>query len=431
MSLTNEEMVAKIQSLTDELAALKARSHRRSRSRSKDVNVKTNTNSDVEGSSSEDDLTTILKNYSDALKGLSLHILEKSGNSDSTLTGIMSNISKSRVSRAVSDFSQQRVQSNGTIFGTNSTLLVPNLVPEESKAEAEVLLENLASLKDLFKSALTGVQSEDFASYLQTTSELAEASKLSLSQFYLLLCSRVTPGTPLFTDVSHHRNNKTPVKDLIAELVPLYGEKDDYLLSLQRFENFEIPYNTSPMEVLSQVKALVMDLANSYGIKEGKRDFIFMHVREKMMSLYPNVAPFIIKEETLCNNDLGNFIRLFNSLVPMAIEKSKGKTNEIRVKNPLDVTNQPALTTPLPTIKLTKQHLNRLFGKCFKCGNESIQPPHYAQDCDLYAGKKRAYYLCNICMIGVHLPRDCQQSNTSTHSIMENVQFEEISEEED
>ena len=66
-----------------------------------------------------------------------------------------------------------------------------------------------------------------------------------------------------------------------------------------------------------------------------------------------------------------------------------------------------------------------------KCGNESRQPPHYGRDCEMYAGKALAYYLCNQCMIGVHLPRDCQQSNTSVHSVTQNIQFEEIPEDQD
>ena len=369
MSMTNDEMAAKIQTLTEELAALKARTRSRSRSRSKERNSKTNTNSEGGGSNSEDGLTSILKNYSDALKGLSTKILTNE-NSDPTLTGVINSLSKSRVSRAVSDFSQQGLPNRNTSFGFNSAPPVaPKLVAEENKAESKVLRENLASLKDLFKSAFSGVQSEDFTSYLQTTAELAEASKLSLSQFYLLLRSRITPGTALYKDITYNYNNKTPAKDLFAELIPLYGERTNYLLNLQRFENFEIPPNTPPIEVLSQVKSIVMDLAYSNGGKEDKREFIYMRVREKMLSLYPTVAPFIVREETASDNNLGNFTRLFNRLSPMAVEKRKGKVNEVKVEGQetvFEVTGSQPSAPPSRTIKLTKQHLNRLKDKCFK-----------------------------------------------------------------
>ena len=361
MALTNEEIAAKFDDMKKELEYLKNRT--RSRSRSKDARARNNSGGGGTSAGSEDSLTAILKNYSDALKGLSQKVLS-SEDSDPTLTGVINSLSKSRVSRAVSDFSQQGTHKNTNFGITTTSVKVPVLVPEDKKAESKVLRENLASLKDLFKSALTGAQGEDFASYLQTASELSEASKLSLSQFYLLLRSRISPHTGLYVDITHHNNSKTPIQDLFNEIIPLYGEKSNYLLNLQKYENFVIPPNTPPIEVLGKIKSLVTDLAYSSGTQDDKRDFIFQRVREKALSLYPTIAPFLIREETPQDNNLGGFTRLFNRLSPMTVDKRK-KVNEVKIE-PCDTVYEIAEAQPSRTIKLTKQHLNRLKDKCFK-----------------------------------------------------------------
>ena len=328
--MSAEEILIRLEKMSEEIEKLKAR--RRSRSGSREKDVKKDKNTGEDGSNSEDTLSNILKTYSDAIKGLTRKVITKD-DEDPQLTSIVNSLSKTRVSRAVDGVKGTKKKTSNSMF-VAEPLNPPNLVSESEKADPQVLRENLASLKDLFKTALTGSGNEDFIGYLSTTTDLVNSSNLSQSQFYLLLRSRIVPGTPLFVDVNHHYQNKTPIAELFEELVPLYGEKNNYLTNLQKLEEFtSVPANMSPMEVLSKIKSFVTDLAYCTEMdREERKFFIFRMVRNKVLSLYPTLSPFIIKEESQENkHNLGEFTRLFNKLSPMAISKKKGSgINEMR-----------------------------------------------------------------------------------------------------
>ena len=62
-------------------------------------------------------------------------------------------------------------------------------------------------------------------------------------------------------------------------------------------------------------------------------------------------------------------------------------------------------------LKLSKEILNNLRDKCYKCGSRSPiqEEDHYSGQCLLYQGEALAMYLCSLCETGVHLPSNCKQ----------------------
>ena len=310
--------------------------------------------------------------------------------------------------------------------------------PEEDLVEAPDLTKNpgphikefnnvLTTLKELYKEPLSGdKEPDDFVGYLTEVTRLAIGNKLNTDQFYLLLKSRVRSGNPLAYEITHSHQRGIRLPELFSSLLTLYGHQANYLATLNAFNAYIPKPGTPPVQAFAKIKMMAMKLADlsGKGGTPGDQE-VFHRVRDKVLSVYPSIAVSIIeKEDRFRIKNIGDFTRTFLQLAPLVDTKRKSvhavfENDEGRALTQTRTITHQLTDTPLQpeehtravmTIKLNKEHLERLRNKCYRCAGVSSQPHHYAKDCLLYKDLPYAFYICEKCKLGVHLPSHCKQS---------------------
>ena len=285
--------------------------------------------------------------------------------------------------------------------------VAPNLSNNDN-AKVSVLKEAITSLKDLYRNQFSGVPGEDLVGFLNTTGTLAKDSHLSRAQFYTLLKSRVVMGSNLYNEISFHENVDSSLKTLYKELIPLYSNFSNYATVLHKLNTYRPAQNTPANQILAQIKNLVLDLSSYSTNSKNKKDFIFQMCRNKVLELYPFIAPQLLERETMTNSSsMSDFSNIFLSLAPLIEHNNKRNKTVHETRDTPPAVNHESEHT-VHVIKLTPSLAAKFADRCFKCGNQSSQPDHKARDCTLYQNCALAYYVCSKCRSGVHLPRDCK-----------------------
>ena len=356
------------------------------------------------------DLKSVLKSHQKIIKGIANAINTKESISADVATEL-NNLSKTHVNHAIR-------KNNSQFLSEAPNVPSPPKLREEGHADIKVLREAIASLKDLFKNAFNGDEREDVMSLLKHASQLAHTCNLSIEQFYTLLKSRINMGSNLYTEVSHHYNEKSPPRVLFKELIPAYSSNKNFLTYLNKMTNYKPAPGESPNTIFTNVKTIAIQMADSSNSRE-KGDYILERVREKILTLFPNLAPRIIEQENKSKpKHLGEFAQLFLSLAPLVQQETKKGMSRNTVYEVMEDT--PAIheiSSALP-IKLTRAQAQQLDNRCYKCGNGNPdQGPHFGRDCILYRDTPLAAYMCRRCDKGVHLPKHCKQIIDSIHQI--------------
>lgn len=366
----------------------------------------------------------IFHDYQRCLQKMATKVI-KGEEGDEELSALVNSLSSTQISKAMK-------VNNGYDTENPNNPTYP-ILRKEGEAELKDLKEAITTLKDVFKTGFKGEPSEDLVSFLQMVGKLAVASNLDIDQFYTLLKSRLIMSTQLYEDVKHHHRKLSTPKTLFKEIIPLYTNLSTYLDSVNNLNSITISGKT-PQAVLARVKQLTNEVA-SHMQGSDTDTFVYNTVRNKLLCLYPLLAPSIIeREREKKGRNIGEFTRIFLHLAPSLeySKKNKYAHNSVNSTNQLqdDYTFEVLEIKPTGTvhrIKLSKEHLSRLSGKCFKCANETEQEPHMGRDCLLYKDTPLAFYLCNQCEVGVHLPKHCR-SGPNANSI-NRIEFELLEEE--
>ena len=359
------------------------------------------------------DLKNILKSHQRILKGLAGVLLNKEI-ADENLTTEINDLSKKDIREAIQ---RNNLPSVDNIANEPS----PPKLREAGEAKIATLREAIQSLKDIFKNSFSGSENDDVLALLKHAGQLAHSGQLSIDQFYVLLKSRISMGTPLYREVTFHYNQLSPPRILYKELIPLYASNKNYIQHLNRMNAYKPGPGDTANTVLAKVKTMAIEMAESSNILDkDKPDYILGRIRDKIITLYPSIAHDLIHKENITRSrTVGDFTRLFLSLGPLVDyshkKNSRQSVNEV-TENDEDLTVFEI--SQRPTIKLTKAHAERLSNKCYKCASENPdQGNHFGRECIWYKDTPLAYYLCNRCQIGVHLPKYCLQAPDSIQQI--------------
>ena len=280
----------------------------------------------------------------------------------------------------------------------------PPNIESNINCPASIMTETVRSLKDSFRSQFKGNCEEDVTNLLHTAGQLALDNKLSKTQFFTLLRSRVVMGSTLYTELRLHEDIGSSLSQLYNEVIPVYGTQTNYAIGLNKLLNYKPAPNAMPNVVFAQVKSHVIELANSAN-PEQKEEFIYSHCKEKIMNLYPGIAHSLLEKEAkeICKNT-ATFSKIFISTAPIPTQKRyphPGAVYEVqKLKNPI--------IYDAHTFQISEDIAKMFAGKCYKCGNNSLQPPHNGRDCQLYSGCALANQICSKCNISLHWPKDCK-----------------------
>ena len=353
------------------------------------------------------DLKNILKSHQRVLKGLAGVLLNKEI-ADENLTTEINDLSKKDIREAIQ---RNNLPSVDNIANEPS----PPKLREAGEAKIATLREAIQSLKDIFKNSFSGSENDDVLALLKHAGQLAHSGQLSIDQFYVLLKSRISMGTPLYREVTFHYNQLSPPRILYKELIPLYTSNKNYIQHLNKMNGYKPGPGDAANTVLAKVKTMAIEMAESSNIPDkNKQDYILGRIRDKVLTLYPNIAHNLIhKENTTQARTVGDFTRLFLSHGPLIEHNNNknprstlyGNTRSAEDLNVFEISSKP-----LP-IRLTKTDSERLQNKCYRCASENPnQGNHYGRECLWYKDKPLANEVCIRCQIGVHQPIHCQQA---------------------
>ena len=301
----------------------------------------------------EETLSRVLNRHQEILQGLGDKALTK--DEDGYLKELINSLSKTSIIRAMRDH-------QGTAPAPYQVVDPPEL--PENQAPANVLKDSISSLKDVYRTPLQGKENEDIAGYLRTASELARDNKLNKKQFFILLKSRITMGSDIYYDIMNHEMNDSSLRVVFKELLPLYSNYKTYLSCFNKLNSYKPTAGTPPNQVLAHLKTLATELMNTTKTSD-KRDFVYQHVRNKILYLYPDIANKIIEKESVTNSkDIGSFTRIFLSVAPFTEEKRHSRRSVHEVDEDGSSNDQTNLNVHV--IKISKSIAERFRDKCYK-----------------------------------------------------------------
>ena len=265
----------------------------------------------------EKSLARVLDSHQRILKRLGKNTPSTS-TEDAELKSLINSLSRTTLQYAV------KMENSHQLTVNNQSLPTAPDLSMNKDVSVTVIKECIQSLKDAFRNLFTG--REDITPFLCFLNQLAVSNKVSEKQYLLLLKSRIQIGTPLYTEVAYHEENESSLKTLFKEAIPIYCLQPNYLLTLNKLNNYKPAPNTPPAQVLAQLKQIVIELANSTDI-EIKPDYIYTTIKNKIFSLYPELAPSLMEEEAHTKTrNIGDFSRLFITLASTEIKKPASPT---------------------------------------------------------------------------------------------------------
>ena len=354
------------------------------------------------------DLKTLLTSHQRIIKSLASAVLTDN-QADEKIKSELNGLSKNGIRKAID-------HNNFPNYDNPQNMPSPPKLRETGEADIKTLHDAIGSLKDLYKNTFSGGENEDLPGLLKHASQIAFNSKLSIEQFYSLLKSRIAMGTPLYSEIKFHYDQLNPPRILFKDILPIYAGSKSYLQALRKMNSYRPNHNDSVHTVISKVKELAYNMADTVQ-SENKTDFIHHRVRDKLLTLYSNIAPDIMERENQVQpQSVGAFLQMFLSFAPR-IENFNKKYPKYDVHEISEISVNEITTRPTK-IKLTKADAERLKDKCYKCSNlHPTQGPHFGRDCEWYKDTPLAYYICNKCRSGVHLPKFCKQNNEAINNI--------------
>lgn len=368
----------------------------------------------------EASLKKVLKNHQRIIKQLAEVVLENNQGNESLNTNV-NNLSSKQLGKAI------RQTNRLTPCGLQDQPTPPK-ISEDEICDIKSLREYTQMLKDLFKNPLGGQEHEDLQGLLRNVSKITETGKLTLDQFYSLLLSRIQMGSDLYHNISDHNKWKSSPKTLYEEILPIFGKSNNYITHLNSLTFYKPGPTDTAGKTLSAVRTLATAMADSADC-DNRQEYILQLVRNKLMTLYPTVAPALLEREKLYKPKIfGEWSRIFLDMAPLIEANKRSNRNAVNETNTED---EPVFEIAAPSkakpIKLTAAVAEQLRGKCYKCGGLSSQSQHYGKDCDWYKHTPHAYYLCSKCGKGVHLPKFCQQGEEINEVDIEIMTLEEES----
>ena len=349
------------------------------------------------------------------------------GDDDAQLTALVNSLSKSQIKDATTI--KRKI---------NTDIKTPKL--GKTDACPSSMKDATTVLRDTWKSLVTD-DTETTTDYLNLAGEIAENSKLSPTQYYNLIKLRIPPEGTLMKTVRSNLRNIVPVKHFLKEINAYNNPCASYLSKLRKFNDYQGRESNDANDFIRTVRHLATDLATAENGKPTTHN-ILKKIREKVFTLLPTVGQEILKHEEQKDipQTIPDFITLtltFSTQIERGLKFKRAQTVNVVEENlgneewtgettqtenkRVNSINQPRKAT---TLKLTKQQLQSLQGKCYKCGNKSpIQPnDHRAAECILYKGTALAAYMCNNCNIAVHLPKDCLQTEDKSELLQKKAE---------
>ena len=408
--------------------ARRGRRHSRSRRESSrsDSSISTassrSANTDISNSDSETDTRTAKQRPKRSLyRVLRKHeaILRKlAKDQDQDLGRLVNSLGKTQLKEATHQPNQLRAGK-------------PIKVPKLSKTDARTstLKEAVLTLKESFRTQLSGSENQTILDLVKSASVIAENSRLSKRQFLTLLKSRSVQDSTLGKFLRNAINRDTDIKTFLENVNVFFCPEESYLKALGTYNSFS-GKGLSAVEFISSLRDVCEQLINlQQPSQKGALDdaLILGKMREKFFQLFPTLAENVVNFEKIVGQPktsaqfgriLNNFAQNIESV--LTASSSRGSGNPRRVHgifdrnesgNDEEQINLLKSGSGPRTLKLSYSDLNRLQDTCYKCGGQSpIQPEeHRSSTCMLYQGTALASYLCGECKIGVHLRADCLQ----------------------
>ncbi len=342
------------------------------------------------------------KHQTESLKNLLAkhqHLLKEIGNVSLENTNrektksLLNSLTKTQINQAV------KTHKNGSLEES----LVPPDIEKNASAEPSKHRDAVGTLRDMFKYQFSGKAEEDLESLLFAAGKLAEEAKLSKEQFFNLIKSRTQMGSNLYVELRFHEENDSTLKQTYAELIPVFGRQSSYIQCLNRLDNYKPSANAAPNTIFADIKKLSTELATS-AKPVNPSNFVYNRIKDKLLVLHPHMATTLVeREQTEGSFNTASLSRIYIQLAPVYSKKGKEST-VFEVSAEDDVTSTENVPVTVHVIKLSETIANRLRNKCYKCAGDD----HFGKDCKLYKDCQMAYYLCSLCKLAVHLPKDCK-----------------------
>ena len=381
-------------------------------------------------------LPKLLNNYETALKNIGGKIIDETDPNDANLLTIINAFSKRGVEEALE---QERKLNRGRFLPKCPMATPPNL-KRNPPPSSKNFRDALQTLRDIQRALVDGT-GDGLVDYLNAVARTAIASRLDKSSFYDLLKSRIAADSTLYKEVSRHQKAQTSLTSLYKSLSISYQPESGYLGHLRRYQTFNGSGLTAS-QFLTKLKSICHDLVASSNTETPSESHIYQLTRDKVYLTLPSIAPLIIERLALyygdneSDDEMSAFTDIFMSLkdrITLALTKVPRKNI-----NQIDGTEINFLESPQAAVgqdsdndeiilnqlkKLSQADLTRFANKCFKCADTSpIQKEsHKAKDCLLYKGDPLAYYICNRCHSGIHLPKICKGIPENKHLLVEKI----------
>lgn len=268
--------------------------------------------------SKEESLKKVLRNHQNIIKQLAGIVLEKNPGNES-LRHNLNDLSSRKLSKAIK---QTNRLAPCSLQGQPDP-------PKISENECNILelREHIQLLKDLFRSRLTGSEQEDLQGLLMNVTKLTEKGQLDLDQFYSLLLSRLQNGTDLYNIVSDHHKWKSSPTQLYREIIPLFSMNKNFISSLNKMESYKLNPESTASNTLSAVRRIANEIADATTC-ENRSDYVLQLVRNKIMILFPQIAPTLLEKEKMYKpRSMGEFTSIFLELAPLIDNRKRVKFN--------------------------------------------------------------------------------------------------------
>lgn len=268
----------------------------------------------------EESLKKVLKNHQRIIKQLAEVVLENNEGSASLNTNL-NNMSSRQLSKAIK-------QTNRLTPSGCQNQPDPPKVSQEEKCDIKDFRDYTQMLKDLFKNPLAGNDQEDLQGLLRNVTKITETGQLTLDQFYSLLLSRVQMGTDLYHNISDHFKWKSSPRTLYKEIIPMFGRSTNFITHLNSLMYYKPNPSDTAGKTLSAIRTLATVMADSTTC-ENRQEYILQLVRNKVMTLFPTVAPAILEKEKIYKpKTIGEFTTIFLDMAPL-IEANKRNNHRV------------------------------------------------------------------------------------------------------
>ena len=327
--------------------------------------------------------------------------------------------------------------------------------------------EAVQNLKNVIRNPVTGEEFEGIGELLRHVTRLGNTNRMTVDQVYDLIKSRLRESSIILRTVINSHRQQVPLKQLYRDLTVTYSGGASLITTINRLDKFNGEGMTAS-SFIGTLKNLAAEVVLSSKETENYQDSVYEKTKERTLILLPSIAHMLLERHRLilgpgrhrgtisswtetvmsCKDAVEQVlnkkkIKSINVgedempeatafMIPTRINKvnenqmetrrttpSTQETQFVNSLTPTSLTTKQASNDANPqqapdkicVLKLSKEILNNLRDKCYKCGSRSPiqEEDHYSGQCLLYQGEALAMYLCSLCETGVHLPSNCKQ----------------------